>query len=152
MNLFRAFHGKGVLKGEVRIENLPENKMYSVSLSLFRVSGPEAPTPYGGDPPGDAYTDEIGIKEAEEPKDSKLTFEVRRPRGYYHVDVGVIAFIEREGKIYAQVEHFFPLSKPCHIRSGSVENVKLNVTWPAIPFEDLGYYGSIHPRKKYPDA
>ncbi len=49
---------------------------------------------------------------------------------------GVIAYIERDGKMYAQVERFFPMASPIRIEAGATRRIHLTVDWPDIPFDD----------------
>lgn len=136
---------KGVLYGSVTIDGLPEIKMYSVSVSLFSAENEQSPLPYGGVPPSDKYTDTVYIKEADESLDKAIRFELDRKAGFYHLDVGVIAYIENGGKLYAQVEHFFPLECPVKVEPGVKVEINLRPVWPDTPFEDLGYYGTVSP-------
>jgi hypothetical protein len=64
------------------------------------------------------------------------------------LDVGVIAYIERDGKIYAQVEWFFPMAGPIRIEAGATRRAHSTVDWPDIPFDELGVYGTIYPQDK----
>src|SRR5262249_19396662 len=38
---------------------------------------------------------------------------------------------------HRQVERFFPMTRPCEIRAGGEQQVKLAVSWPDIPFEEF---------------
>lgn len=146
MAIFDIFRGKGWLGGKVAIRGLPAHERFSVSVAFFRVGSASAQPPYGGNPPPEKYADGESIKEAEEPEDKPLEFRVQRPVGYYYVAVGIIAYLKREGKMYAQVERFFPMAKPCRIERGREATVALEVTWPDLPLEALGSYGTVRPR------
>ena len=152
MSLLNFFKRKGKIAGQVTIHGLPSHKFYSASLAFFPVASASSPPPFGGEPPANQYTDESPLKEAEDPEDKPLRFEFERPTGYYYLDVGVIAYLERNGKMFAQVEHFFPLNTPVRIEPDSTRQSDLSVSWPDIPFEELGTYGTIYPKNKPNDA
>jgi hypothetical protein len=141
-----AFRRKGRLSGTVAIHGLPECVGLSVTVNPFRVSHAAAPQPYGGAPPGSAYTDEISIREDQDPADKPLVFAVERPVGYYYLDVGVIAYREVHGKLYAHVEHFFPHPTPCEVVADGECVVQLSVHWPSTPIEELPRYGTMYPQ------
>jgi len=75
-----------------------------------------------------------------------INFEISFKKGIYHVDIGVIVYIDGEEKMFAQLEHFFPLSEPISIIRGKNCSKDINVTWPDIPLENLGSYGTIKPQ------
>jgi len=87
------------------------------------------------------------VKEAEEPDDKQLRFSFQRPTSHYYLGVSVIAFLERDGKMFAQVERFFPMTRPCEIRAGGEQQIQLAVSWPDIPFDELHTYGTVHPQR-----
>lgn len=147
MGIFDIFKRKGTLKGEVVLRGLPPHKMYSVSVTFFPVTSAASPPPFGGDPPPERWTDDSSVKEAEEPDDKPLHFSFERVAGFYYLGVSVIAYLERDGKMFAQVEQFFPMSRPCEIRAGSEQQVQLPVAWPDIPFDELHTYGTVHPQR-----
>jgi hypothetical protein len=147
MAIFDIFKKKGTLTGEIVLRGLPPHKMYSVTVTFFRVASPESPAPFVGDPPADRWTDTGSVKEAEEPDDKRLRFSFQRSAGHYYLGVGVIAFLEREGKMFAQVERFFPMTRPCEIRPGREQQIQLAVSWPDIPFDELHSYGTIQPKR-----
>ena len=141
------FRKKGHVSGTVLVRGMPESEMFSVSLAFFRVEGASAAAPFDGQPPPDHYVDDAPVKEAEENQVMPFSFRFERPPRFYYLDVGVIAYLRRDGKMFAQVERFFPLSKPVEVRGGSVEcQVALVADWPTIPFDELGTYGVIKPR------
>jgi hypothetical protein len=148
MAILDLFRRKGFLTGTVIVRGLPPHKAYSVSITTFRVPSASSPPPYGGDPPVDRYTNDEPVKEADEAEDKPLSFRLSRAEGSYFLGVGVIAYLDRDGKMFAQVERFLPMTRPCQVMSGCEHQVEVVVAWPAIPFEDLHAYGTIHPRKK----
>ena len=152
MGLLDIFRSKGSLVGDLAISDLPECKMLSVNVHLFSARSASDPLPYNGNPPPSAYQNEISVREADDPIDKPLRFSVKKTAGFYHIDVGVIAYREANGTMYAQVEHFFPLERPCEIAAGQMRTVQLRVRWPAIPLEELGVYGTIYPQAVAPDA
>ena len=147
MAIFDFFKKKGTLSGEVVLSGLPPHKMYSVTVTFFPVASAASSTPFDGDPPPDKWTDTSPVKEAEEPDDKQLRFSFQRTAGYYYLGVGVIAYLERGGKMFAQVERFFPMTQPCEIRAGGKHQIQLAVSWPDIPFDELPTYGTIHPQR-----
>lgn len=152
MAIFDMFKKKGALTGEVVLRGLPPHKMYSVTLAFFPVASDASPPPFGGDPPTDRWTDTASVKEAEEPDNKPLRFCFERASGNYYLGVSVIAFLERGGKMFAQVERFFPMTRPCQIKAGVEQQVQLAVAWPDIPFDELPSYGTVHPTKSSSDA
>jgi len=147
MAIFDIFKKKGTLAGEVALRGLPLHKMYSVTVTFFPVASASSPPPFDGDPPADKWTDAASVKEAEEPDDKPLRFSFQRTTGHYYLGVGVIAFLERDGKMFAQVERFFPMTRPCEIQAGVEQQVQLTAAWPDIPFDELHTYGTVHPTK-----
>ena len=147
MAIFDIFKRKGTLKGEVLLHGLPPHKMYSVTVTFFPVASAASPPPFAGDPPTESWTDGASVKEATEPDDKPLHFSFERAAGFYYLGVGVIAYMERDGKLFAQVERFFPMSQPCEIRAGGTQQVQLPVSWPDIPFDELHAYGTVHPQR-----
>ena len=148
MAILGIFRNKGWIDGTVVVHGLPPHKMYSIGVTFFPVSSSSAPPPFGGNPPTNQYTDYETVKEADEPDDKPLRFRVQRPVGYYYLEVGVIAYLERDGKMYAQVERFFPMTRPCQIQQASDQRVELTVAWPDIPFEELHSYGTVYPTNR----
>src|SRR5258707_2847600 len=117
MGILDMFRRKGSVAGMVVLRGLPPHRMYSVSVTLFKVASAAAPPPFGGNPPTDQYRDVASVKEADEPDDKPLRFQVHRSAGFYYLAVGVIAYLERDGKMFAQVERFFPMTHPCQIQA-----------------------------------
>jgi hypothetical protein len=148
MAIFDIFKKKGSVAGLVVVRGLPPHKAYSVSVTFFQVPSASTPPPFAGDPPVDKYVDDESVKEESEPDDKPLRFRFQRTAGFYYLAVGVIAYLERNGKMFAQVERFFPMTRPCQIQSGLEQQVKLVVSWPEIPFDKLNTYGTVHPSKK----
>ncbi len=147
MAILDIFKRKGTFAGEVVLRGLPPHKMYSVTVTFFPVASASSPPPFNGDPPADKWTATVAVKEAEDPDGKPLRFCFQRTPGYYYVGVGVIAFLERGGKMFAQVERFFPMTRPSEIQAGVEQHVQLAVAWPDIPFDDLHTYGTVHPTK-----
>ncbi len=147
MAIFDIFKKKGTLTGEVVLRGLPPHRMYSVTVTFFPVSSAASLAPFDGDPPTDKWTDTGSVKEAEEPADKPLRFSFQRTAGHYYLGVSVIAFLERHGKMFAQVERFFPMTRSCEIRAGAEQQIQLAVSWPDIPFDELHTYGTVHPQR-----
>jgi hypothetical protein len=147
MGIFDIFSRKGAVAGGVSLIGLPPHKMYSVSVTFFPVASASSEPPFAADPPVAEWRDTESVKEAEEPDDKPLRFKCQRPAGHYYLGVGVIAYMERGGKLFAQVERFFPMKQPHHIQPGLEGNITLSATWPVVPFESLSHYGTVHPEK-----
>ncbi len=145
MAIFDLFKKKGTLVGEVALRGLPPHKMYSVTVTFFPVASASSSPPFEGDPPTGKWMDTASVKEAEEPDDKPLRFSFQRTRGHYYLGVGVIAFIARDGKMFAQVERFFPMTQPCEIRAEIEQRIQLTAMWPDMSFDELQTYGTIHP-------
>jgi hypothetical protein len=145
MAIFDIFKKKGTLSGEIVLHGLPPHKMYSVTVTFFSVSSAASPMPFDGYPPTDRWIDTGSVKGAEEPDDTPLRFSFQRTAGHYYLGVSAIAFLERDGKMFAQVERFFPMTRPCEIHAGSEQKIQLTASWPDIPFDELHSYGTVHP-------
>ena len=148
MDLKNIFRRKGYLEGGVIIRGFPAHKTYIVSVTTFRVPHASSPRPFDGKPPASEYREQVWVKDKNDPEDKPLRFHIGRSAGFYYLDVGVIAFIECGGKMYAQLEHFMPMTKACRITSGEVYQVDLVVDWPMMPVDELGSYGVMHPKTK----
>ncbi len=129
------------------LRGLPPHKMYSVTVTFFPVPSAASPAPYDGNPPANRMTDTASVKEAEEPDDNHLRFSFQCTAGHYYLGVGVIVYFERDGKMFAQVERFFPMTAPCEVRGGGEQQIQLAVSWPDIPFDELHTYGTAHPQR-----
>ena len=145
MALLDVFRRTGIISGELVLVGMPQCKMFSATVHFFSVRSGMDPLPYDGNPPPSAYRDEFSVREAEDPSDKPLRFSIRKPAGFYHIDVGVIAYREVDGKMFAQVEHFFPLERPCEVSAGEEKTVVLQVRWPDVPLEELHHHGTIYP-------
>jgi hypothetical protein len=148
MSLFDVFRPKGTLTGELVLADMPECKMLSATVHFFQARTRLDSLPYEGNPPPTAYHNEVSIREAEDPSDKPLRFSVSKAAGFYHIDVGVIAYREVNGRMFAQVEHFFPLEHPCEIQAGEERMVVLRVRWPNVPLEELHHYGTVFPETR----
>jgi len=148
MAIFDIFKRKATINGKIVLRGLPAHKMFSVTTTFFPVAASSTPPPFNSDPPVESWTDNASVKEAEEPDDKPLRFSVQRAAGHYYIGVSVIAFIERDGKMFAQVERFFPMPQACEIGAGTQSEIQLVVNWPDIPFDQLHSYGTIRPSKK----
>jgi hypothetical protein len=149
MSLFKK---EGELTGTVEIADVPPFLGYSIALSLFRVNGPDAPPP----PPLpdvallESRQDEEKLSESIHFNQEDTTghlctgFRLRRPAGWYYLLLNVILFRKQDETLYAQVEWFPFLKRPVEIPP-SGQNIVLPVPWPAIPIEELEYYGTMEP-------
>ncbi len=147
MAFFDFLKKKGAVNGVVIIHGLPAHEMYSVSLTAFKVASAESSPPFNGDPPIEKWDNsDYSVKEPEEPDDKPLHFSFETSPGFYYFGVGVIAFINKNEKMFAQVERFFPMTQPIHIQVATSKPLELIVSWPDIPFEELNSYGTMHPQ------
>lgn len=142
MAILDLFNRKGTVAGTVVIHGLPAHETYSVSVTFFRVSAATSPAP---DDDLQAKRDTETVKAEAEPDDKPLNFRFQKPSGFYYISVGVIVYFRRDGKMFAQVERFYPMPRPCQLQAGGEQEVELAVTWPDIPFDELHYYGTVDP-------
>jgi hypothetical protein len=144
------------LEGTISMSRLPANRGLIINLCFFAVAGPDAPAPYNGDPPAEAASDydkvfeQVNLEKESQDSAVEIGFSVERPAGYYYVQVRVILFQAKEGKVFAQAEQFFFGKRPLVFGAESQGNVTLPVEWPTIPLEDLHHYRTIRPQKKRP--
>jgi hypothetical protein len=146
MGILDRFKRKGRLTGTIELHGLPANCGYSVSVSFVPVNGESSPPPSHDDSTTTANTEQIFVKEKEAPEQSPLTFNAHERVGFYYVDVGLIVYFEREGDMFAQVEHFIPMRAPCRIEVNQTTRLNLIVSWPNTPFEELHSYGTVYPQ------
>lgn len=150
MSLFKK---KGELTGTVRVADLPPFIGQSVSLSLFAVSSADALPPFPDAAPPAARQDEAELGEALhfEQEDTTGTleanFRLRRPAGWYYLQLNVILYRKVNGKMYAQVERFPFRKRPVEIPAEG-QAITLPVSWPKTPIADLEQYGTIKPGGK----
>jgi hypothetical protein len=142
----------GRLDGTVSITGLPPHRGLIVNLCFYEVGGPDAPAPYGGDPPAEAATDcqkvaeHVHLREESRQPTFEQRFSIEHRTGHYYVQVRAILFREHAGAILAQVEPFFFSRRPLRIADESLGHVTLPVSWPATPAEELHHYGTLSPR------
>ena len=146
MRILDLFRKKGVVAGRVVLHGLPPHKMFSASVSVFRVASATSRPPFGGNPPAHQLKDTVALKSDEEPEDKPLQFRLERSVGFYHLAVSVIAYIERDDKLLAWVERFFPMTQPCEINPEAEQQVELAVEWPNLALDQLSTYCTFHPR------
>ncbi|HWX18274.1 MAG TPA: hypothetical protein VN578_00060 [Candidatus Binatia bacterium] len=150
MSLFKK---KGEVTGTVRIADLPPFIGYSASLSLFEVSSVDAPPPFPDVAPPEARLDEAQLGEATHFEREDITgtlevsFRLRRPAGWYYLQLNVILYRMEDGKRYAQVERFPFRKRPLEIPAGG-QVITLPVSWPKTPIADLEQYGMLKPGGK----
>jgi hypothetical protein len=144
------------LAGAIEFTNLPPNFGLIVSLQLFPVAGPDAPVPYGGDPPADAATDDTQIcKDVDLQKEihqstRTIPFSLERPPGHYYVQVRTVLFrkkataTEGEEGFVAQLEPFFFAKRPL-VLLGNVEGVRLPIEWPSMALDEMEHYATFSP-------
>lgn len=147
MSLFKK---KGELTGTVRIADVPPFLGYSMTLSLFRVNGLDAPSPFAGAAPPESRQDEAELSKSihfdQEDATGHLNagFRLSRPVGWYYLQLNVILYRKENETTYAHVERFPFLKRPVEIPSGG-QNIVLPVSWPATPIDELELYGTMKP-------
>ena len=145
-----------MLEGTISITGLPPHQGLIVNLYFYAVATPDAPPPYNGDPPAEAATDSEKVFERvdldQESHETTFAhpFGIERPAGYYYVQLGVILFRKRDGKVFAQVEHFSFGKRPLHVAAEQEGTMLLPVLWPTEPLDALHHYGTVTPQKKRP--
>jgi hypothetical protein len=144
------------LEGMIAVTGLPPHRGLIVNLCFYRVEVPDAPAPYGGDPPAEAATDchEIVHQVDLETESSRgaydLPFRIERPAGFYYLQVRAILFRAQAGGVFAQVEQFFFGRRPVHVASEQEGTLTLPVSWPTQALEDLNHYGTMRPQTRRP--
>ena len=141
------------LSGKIAIENLPPHRGISANIAFFPVEDQNAPKPFDGNPPGSAIKDSERVLEHvdldTEIKDSsrEIPFSLSRPAGHYYIQLRFILYRFEGGKAYAQAEQFF-FGKRALPLLDDIRGIILPITWPSIPLEELGSYGTIMPRNR----
>lgn len=144
------------LVGNLVLSGLPPHLGMLVSLCFFAVKDRDSPAPYNGDPPTEAATDleeivnNMPLKNESRATSFEQNFQAERPAGYYFVQVRVVLFQKRGGKIFGQLETFFFSKRPICFDSTMEQQVTFPVMWPDIPLENLHTYGVFKPSKKRP--
>lgn len=144
------FKKTGALTGTVKIAGVPPFLGYSMSLSLFRVSGPDTPPPFADVAPPGARQDEAKLGDEMHFDREDVTgslessFRLSRPAGWYYLQLNVILYRKEAEKMHAQVERFPFLKRPVEFPVAS-QSIVLPVSWPATPLEELPRYGRMKP-------
>lgn len=144
------------LEGTITITGLPPHRGLIINLCFFAVTSADSPPPHNGDPPAEAATDSDKVFEqvALDHESHEATFEhrfgIERSPGFYYVQLRVILFRSRDGKVLAQAEQFFFACRPVQIASEAIGDVVFPVSWPTEPLEALHHYGTISPQSKHP--
>jgi hypothetical protein len=139
------------LEGTIAVTGLPPHRGLIVNLCFFPVGAADAPAPYRGDPPAAAVTDchEVAKQVDQHTESSQsaydLPFVVKRPVGFYYLQVRAILFRTQAGKVFAQAEQFFFARRPLPLTEAPCGHVTLPVQWLQIPREELGTYGVVEP-------
>ena len=145
-----------IIEGKIALTGLPPHRGLIVTPCFFPVTGPSAPVPYDGEPPGGAATESHVVYEAvnldhESTESSvEIAFAAERPLGYWYIQLRAVLFRKGSGKVFAQAEQFFFRRRPLHVDSEYVAGVFIPMTWPSTRIEDLGHYGTVHPARKQP--
>lgn len=144
------------LAGHIEFTNLPPNFGLIVSLQLFPVTGPEAPVPYGGDPPKDAATDntkicaDVDLQTEVRQSTRIIPFSLKRPSGHYYVQIRTLLFrknataAEGEAGVVAQLEPFFFAKRPLALLE-NVEGVRLPIEWPSMALDEMEHFATFSP-------
>lgn len=142
MGLLDFVRPEGWLSGHVTIHGIPTNFGIVVNLLVRRGKRIEETAPSNAQ-----LYEVICVKEREHPDAWPLHFAIARPRGIYHVGLSCIVFQDRGGKLYAQVERFFPIPKPQPTGAREADAIRMSAQWPKTPVEQLGSYGTVCPRE-----
>jgi hypothetical protein len=142
--------GKGKpanFSGRITIEDLPTSHIGClVTFALFRVAGADSEAPFDGDPPPEKYVDVIKLRENDKaPITGPLEFSVERPAGYYYLGIRLIPLYERDGRMVAEVQTFFPLQKPFVLPSANDAKLLIRISWRPIPKENLVDLAVVEP-------
>lgn len=141
---------KGELTGTVEVSAVPPFFGYSISLSVFGVSGPDTPPPFPDIATPEARQDETQLAEVthfdrgDTTGHLEVSFRLRRPAGWYYLQLNVILYRKEGERMYAQVERFPFLNRPVDFPPGG-QDIVLTVSWPATPIEELEHYGTMKP-------
>lgn len=144
------------LEGTISITGLPAHRGLIVNLYFFAVAGPDSPVPHNGAPSAEAAADcdtvfeGVDLEKESQQTSFECNFGVERSPGYYHVQLRVILFRTRDGKVFAQAEQFFFGRQPLHIPSAPECTITLPVTWPTEPLESLHRFGTLRPQSQRP--
>jgi hypothetical protein len=145
------------LEGTVSLTELPPRRGVLVDLYFFRIEQPQAPVPYGGDPPPEAAVDHHDVCEQTDlngedrhEKTLEIPFQAERAPGHYYLQLRVTLFRSHGGKMFAQLEQFFFGRRPVHLVAEQPLRITLPVTWPSEPPEALYHYGVVRPRRSRP--
>jgi hypothetical protein len=149
-SIMSFFKKKGELTGTVKIADVPPFLGHSMSLLLFGVSGPNMPPPFTDVAPPEARKGEANLGQETHFDREDTTgslesiFQLNRPAGWYYLQLNVILYRKEGAKMYAQVERFPFIKRPVEFPPDG-QSIVLPVSWPAIPVEELGYYGTMKP-------
>ena len=143
------------LEGAVEPSHLPVARGLSLDIAFFRVPTVDTLPPFDGDPPGDAVTDchtifshvDLNVESIDIP--SLIPFSVPRESGVYFLQLRATLYRFANGKHFAQAEQFFFTRRPLEL-TPDLPTITLPMEWPDIPLEDLGVYGTIKPKRKWP--
>lgn len=141
--------------GAVELSHLPVHRGLSLDIAFFAVPRADAPVPYDADPPGDAVTDchkiyanvDLHAESLDTP--ANIPFSIPHPSGFFYIQVRAVLYRFHNGKHFAQAEQFFFARCPLPL-TPDLPPVALPVEWPDIPIEELGYYGTVKPKRKWP--
>lgn len=145
-----------VLEGTISITSLPPHRGIIVNLCFFAVPEADAPVPFNGDPPAESATDyekvseQVDLEMESQVATRDFPFRVERPPGYYFVQVRVILFRMKAGRVFAQAEQFFFARRPVKISAEPGSSVTFPVSWPGKALEALHHHGTIKPQAKRP--
>jgi hypothetical protein len=140
------------VNGTIRLSGLPPHRGLILNVCFYKVSGFEAPPPYGGDPPATAAVDihkvseDVHLETESRQTDIEKLFALEHEPGYFYVEVRPILFREGKESMLAQAEQFFFGRRPLRVSDESQEPVTLPVAWPQMDVADLHHYGTLKPQ------
>lgn len=144
------------LEGTIAVTGLPPHRGLIVSLCFYPVEAPDAPAPYGGDPPAEAAVDcheivnQVDLDTETAQGTYELPFHLTRPAGFYYLQVRAILFRAQAGKVFAQAEQFFFGRRPVHVAPALEGTLTLPVAWPTLALEELHHHGTVTARAEKP--
>ena len=134
------------LSGIIAISDMPPHRGLVVSLALHSVSYPDA------EPPGDdAFPEEstevynsVDLNTEIEQPVIAIPYVISHAASHVYIQLSTILFRQKGEQAFAQVERF-TFAKRSLPLFGDLHSVTLPVSWPQIPLEELGSYGTVYP-------
>jgi hypothetical protein len=151
--MYSRFFGKRryKLSGRFIIHSLPPSQGYIVYAKLFPVVCPSSASPFGGEPPAEAYEDSkkiaevIHIGQTRERPNLEIPFKLKADAGYYYLGVSVILFRDGLDGLLAQLERFCFGNALLDLSSNHLDGGEFPISWPDTELEDMHRYATFRP-------